>query len=474
MAEQVTELRGKRVTVVGFGKESAALARFAADEGAASITATDTRSPEQLASLLASVQDLPVPVTLLAGGNHPEAWATADVIFVSPGISPGFDIKLPGIAEAAARGAIISNHTQLLFERSPAPIIGITGSAGKTTTTTLVGKMLAAQGGRRVITGGNMGIPLINEVGSLTPADCIVLEISEVQLARLRTSPQVGVITNIVPDHFDRYGTFARYVEAKRRMVQFMTPADFAILNLDNTPSRESSSVTAAQVLYFSRTQPVDFGADISDGAFWLRLPGQEPARICGIDETPLPGQHNRENILAACLAAGVMGATPATLASVIRDFGGVPNRIEFVRERHGVRYFNDSIATSPARSSAGLKSFDAPILLIAGGKDKDLPWDEHAQEIVRRARVVALLGVSAPMIADAIAAARDQIPAAEQRLTRVVNVNSIEDAVHLLADAAQAGDVVLLSPGCASHDMFSGFEERGQRFTDAVRALAD
>src|SRR6185437_3689813 len=203
--------------------------------------------------------DLPVPVRLVAGGNPPEAWADADVIFVSPGISPGFEIKLPGITEAAARGAIISNHTQLLFERSPAPIIGITGSAGKTTTTTLVGEMLAAQdtpqeanpvsgvsvspatrrtqGGRRVLVGGNLGVPLINEIGSLTPDDVVVLEISEVQLARLHSSPHIGAITNITPDHYDRYGTFERYVQAKRQMVSFMQPTDYAILNADNAPA---------------------------------------------------------------------------------------------------------------------------------------------------------------------------------------------------------------------------------------------
>ncbi len=474
MTAHATELRGKQITLVGFGVESAALARFAANEGAASITVTDTRSEEQLTGMLASVADLSVPVRLVAGGNPPEAWADADVIFVSPGISPGFEIKLPGIAEAAERGAIISNHTQLLFERSPAPIIGITGSAGKTTTTTLVGEMLQAQGGRRVLVGGNLGVPLINEIGSLTPQDVVVLEISEVQLARLHSSPHIGVITNVTPDHLDRYGTFERYVEAKRQMVRFMQPDDYALLNLDNAPSRDAAQVTKAHVLHFSRLQQVEAGADVRDGAFWLRLPGHAPARICGIDETPLLGAHNVENILAASLAASLAGAQPETLAQIIREFQGVRNRLEFVRERRGVRYYNDSIATSPSRALAGLRTFDAPILLIAGGKNKQLPWEEFAAQIVRRVRVMTVMGVSTPFILEAIEAARAATPPQEVRLEEVVQVPSVEAAVEVMAQAARPGEVVLLSPGCASHDMFVNFEERGKRFIDAVMALGE
>ncbi len=472
----VTDLHGKRIALVGFGKESVALARFAAHEGAVAITATDTKSADHLAGMIAQVADLTPPVRLFAGGNDPAAWADADVIFVSPGITPGFAIRIPGIAEAAARGAVISNHTQLLFERSPAPIAGVTGSAGKTTTTTLLGEMLqtafAGNAGRRVYVGGNMGIPLINEVKNMTPDDVVVLELSEVQLARLHASPHIGVITNITPDHYDRYPTFEEYVRAKRQIVRDMLPDDYAILNADNAPARESAAETAARVLSFSRTQPVAAGADIREDAFWLRLPGSAPIRLCDTNETRLPGRHNHENILAASLAAYLAGATPEAIVQVIRTFGGVANRIEFVAERGGVRYYNDSIATSPNRALAALRTFDEPILLIAGGKDKNLPWEEIAAEIVRRVRVVAVLGVSAPKILDAIAAAQATIPTAEQLLERIERVTSVEDAVRVLAASARAGEIVLLSPGCASHDMFSGFEERGERFAQAVRAL--
>ncbi|HKD74647.1 MAG TPA: UDP-N-acetylmuramoyl-L-alanine--D-glutamate ligase, partial [Ktedonobacterales bacterium] len=406
----------------------------------------------------------------------PVAWADADVIFVSPGITPGFAIRIPGIAEAAARGAIISNHTQLLFERSPAPIAGVTGSAGKTTTTTLLGEMLqtsfADDASRRVYVGGNMGIPLINEVALITADDVVVLELSEVQLARLHASPHIGVITNITPDHYDRYPTFEEYVRAKRQIVRDMRPGDYAILNADNIPASESAAETVAHALYFSRTQPIERGADIREGAFWLRLPDSAPIRLCGIGETRLPGNHNHENILAASLAAYLAGATPKAIAQVIRTFGGVANRIEFVAERGGVRYYNDSIATSPNRALAALRTFDEPILLIAGGKDKNLPWEEIASEIVRRVRVIAVLGVSAPKILDAIAVAQTEVPAVEQRLKRIERVASVEEAVRVLAASAQPGEVVLLSPGCASHDMFSGFEERGERFAQAVRSL--
>lgn len=473
---ETTVLRGKTIALVGFGKESVALARFAAREGAAAIHATDTQPAERLVGALAEVANLPVPVRLWAGSNDPAAWADADVIFISPGISPGFAIKIPGIAEAAARGAIISNHTQLFFERCPAPIIAITGSAGKTTTTNLVYAMLAAEmeiredGSHRVYIGGNMGIPLINEIGAITPDDVVVLEVSEVQLARLRASPHIGVITNIAPDHLDRYGTFAEYIRAKRQIVRPMGAADFAVLNLDNRPARESARETAAQALFFSRSQPVERGADIREGAFWLRLPGQAPERICAVSEMRLLGPHNEENILAAAIAAGLTGATVPAIAQVVSTFGGVAHRIQFVAERDGVRYYSDSIATSPTRMLAALHTFTAPILLIAGGKDKDLPWDEGAAAIVRRVRVVTLLGYSAPKIAAAIEAAQAQIPSEEQMLERIAHVSSIEEAVATLATAAQPGEVVLLSPGCTSHDMFHGYEERGQRFIDAVK----
>lgn len=471
-AHPTTTLRGKHITLIGFGAESVAVARFAAREGAASITATDAAPAERLAGALARVADLPVPVRLVAGATDPATWEHADVICVSPGISPGFAIRLPGLAEAAARGAIITNHTQLLFERAPAPIIGITGSAGKTTTTTLVAEMLRAQGGRRVFYGGNMGIPLLDETPEMSPADIVVLEISEVQLARLHASPHIGVITNITPDHYDRYPTFAEYVRAKRQIVRDMAPADYAILNLANAPARESAAETRAQILHFSRTETVAAGADATGGAFWLRLPGREPTRLAATTETPLPGVHNVENILAASLAAALAGAEPAAIAQVIRDFSGVAHRIEFVAERRGVRYYDDSIATSPSRALAALRAFAPPVLLIAGGKDKRLPWEELAETIVRRARVVTVMGVSAPLIMAAIAAARETVPLEERALTDVLSVASVEEAVARLAEVARPGEVALLSPGCASHDMFTGFEERGRRFADAVRAL--
>lgn len=472
--QHATGLRGKRVALIGLGIESMALARFAAGEGAASIAATDNRSAEAVAANLAALADLPVPVSMLAGGFQEAAWAEADVIFVSPGITPGFEIRVPGIAEAASRGAIISNHTQLLFERCPAPIIGITGSSGKTTTTTIVGEMLHAQSGRRVLVGGNIGVPLINEVGSLTPADVLVMELSEVQLARLHASPHVGAITNITPDHLDRYGTFERYIQAKRQIVRDMTPSDYAILNLENEPSRASAAETRGQVLHFSSQRQVEFGADVTDGGIWLRLPDRAPVRVCGADETPLLGMHNVENILVACIVTGLMGVEPETMAGVIRSFRGVHDRLEFVREWRGVRFYDDSIATSPSRAMAGLRAFATPLLLVAGGKNKDLPWDDFAAQIVRRVRAVTVMGVSSDFILAALAAAQAAIPPAEQQLQEVIRVASIEEAVSKLAALAASGDTVLLSPGCASHDMFTNYEDRGRRFAAAVHALPE
>ncbi len=489
----MTTLRGNIITLVGLGKESVALARFADAEGANAIYVTDTQPAERLAGPLAELADLTTPVRYFLGGNDPAAWREAAIIFVSPGISPGFVIKLPGIAEAEQRGAIISNHTQLFFERCPAPIIGITGSSGKTTTTNVIHEMLQASNNvarphgptpRRVWMGGNMGVPLINAIGDITSADIVVLEISEVQLARLHASPHIGVITNITPDHLDRYGSFEEYIRAKRQIVRDMHSTDYAILNLDNEPSRASAHETTATPLYFSRTQPVTQGADIRDDAFWLRLPGRAPERICGVAEMRLIGPHNEENMLAAAIASAVAGADTTAIATVIRAFAGVAHRLQHVAERRGVRYYDDSIATSPTRMMAALRTFGTAsassrqtdgmpsVLLIAGGKDKDLPWEEAAAAIVRTVRVVAVLGVSAPKILSAIASAQSRIPIAEQQLERVEQVSTIEAAVSTLATAARPGDVVLLSPGCTSHDMFHGYEERGKHFSDAVANL--
>jgi UDP-N-acetylmuramoylalanine--D-glutamate ligase len=472
MESHQTELRGKRIALIGFGKENAALARFAATEGAASIVATDTRDANELQPLLAEVADLSIPFELHDKGNHPDAWADADVIFISPGITPGFSVKLPGIMAATERGAIISNHTQLLFERALAPIIGITGSAGKTTTTTLTGEILQAQGGRKVYVGGNMGVPLINEIAHMHPDDLIVLEISEVQLARLHASPHIGAILNIIPDHFDRYPSFSEYVRAKRQIVRNMRSQDYAVLNLDDPPSYGSRNETIAQTFFVSTSQVLDYGAWLADDAFWLRIPGQDAVRICGIEETRLPGSHNRANILFASLVSALAGATLETISQTIREFRGVSQRIEFVRELNGVRYYSDSIATTPNRMSAALHSFNEPILLILGGKDKDLPWSEGARDIVRRVRVATVLGASAPLILDALAQARNDVPSSEHVLERIEQVDSIEAATRVLAAEARPGEIVLLSPGCTSHDMFTNYQERGQRFIATVNAL--
>ncbi len=468
-----TELKDKHIAIIGLGIEGVAIAQFAAEQGAASIAITDMASAEKLKKYTDTLDHLSAPIQYYFGGNHNKVWLNKDILFVSPGITPGFAITLPGISEAEQQGAKISNHTQLFLEWCPAQVIGVTGSSGKTTTTTLLGAMLQRGLHCNVYVGGNLGSSLLNQVTGMTEEDVVVLELSEVQLARLTVSPHIGIITNITPDHLDRYGSFERYIEAKRQLVRFMGNNDYAIFNAGNIPSQESAAYTAAKPLYFSAAYSDTAQAYAHNNALWIHLEHEEPQRFCDFEEITLPGAHNRENILAAALAAYLVGADIHTLRETIRAFGGVRHRLEFVKEWRGVKFYDDSIATSPQRALAAVRAFSQPKLMILGGKNKDLPWEDFAEIIVRNVRAVALLGASQPYIDMCIRAAQNRTAKDEQVLETIIYVDSIESAVSELAAIARPGDVALLSPGCASHDMFHDYAERAQHFIDAVQKLA-
>jgi len=461
----IEHFRGQRVTVVGLAREGVALVRFLVAAGAR-VTVSDARDPERLAPSLAAIADLSVCLSL--GGHDDAAFADADWVFVSPGVPP----DLPPLAAARKRGVRISSATELFFQLCPAPIVGITGSSGKTTTTTLIGEMLKAQGTRPVFVGGNIGRPLLDDLPAITAEALVVMELSSFQLEPMRQSPHMAVLTNVTPNHLDRHGTMERYIAAKQQILRYQSPADFAVLNADDPVSAASREVGAGQPLFFSRRWSVEVGADLEDGWFICKRPGGPPERVCLAMEARIPGAHNQENVLAAIAACGALGVPVAVMAQVVRDFPGVPHRLQLVAERAGVRYYNDSIATAPERTLAALRVFAAPVLLIAGGRDKHLPWEELAERIVQQVRVLLLIGEAMPLIIAAVEQAQRRVPLVEQRLARVERCASLEEAVTLAADLAVPGDIVLLSPGCASYDQFQDFEERGQRFIAAVQAL--
>ncbi len=472
-----TAFAGLGVVVVGLAREGSAVARFFAERGAR-VTVTDAQPAAKLQSWVAALDGLSIHFEL---GAHPDALLDphrTDVLVVSPGVPP----TIPFLQRARQRNLLLTTESRILSQFSPASVIGITGSSGKTTTTTLTGKMLAESGFVTYV-GGNIGTPLITRLDDLRPTDRVVLELSSFQLEyfhaemnadaicppeleplRAGFSPSIGAILNITPNHLDRHKTMAAYIAAKRAIVAYMGAGDTAIFGQDDPGARAIGAETAhPTVRWFSAEKPVENGAFLADGRITLATDG-EHIPICHVDDIRLPGAHNRLNVLAACVIAHSAGATPAAMAKVATEFSGVPHRLEIVAEQNGVTFINDSIATSPERLIAALKSFSAPIILLAGGKDKDLPWDDAAELILNRTKAVLLFGAAEKLIAKAITRAehRGKMPVVER-------CGSLETAVAHAKKIAQPGDIVLLSPGGTSYDAYRDFAERGKHFSKLV-----
>ncbi|MBI2940339.1 MAG: UDP-N-acetylmuramoyl-L-alanine--D-glutamate ligase [Chloroflexi bacterium] len=455
------DFRGQRVLLVGLGtRTTVALARELIRRGA-DVAVNDQKPAEQLQREIALLADLPVRLAL--GGNRLDALDGVDWLFVSPGVPR----ELPMIVEAERRGIAVSSEIELLFADCPAPIVGITGSSGKTTTTTLVGEMLRASG-RAVFVGGNIGTPLIDQLDRIGPDALVVLELSSFQLEHLTASPHVGAILNLTPNHLDRHGTMERYAAAKLSILRHQRPTDFAILGADDPTCRGLAAGCPGQVRWFSRGRAVKPGAFLDGDRLVLGAGSVEGAvvTICRTDELQLLGEHNVANVLAAAAIAGAAGADIAAMRAVATTFAGVEHRIEPVRTLRGVTYSNDSIATTPERAAAALRAMRRPVVLIAGGRSKHLPLDEVARLIVDRGRAVVTIGEMADEVAEAVRRAdpTGRVP--------VLHAGTLERAVPLAAAVAQPGDVVLLSPAGTSFDAFRDFEERGQRFKELVRQV--
>jgi len=453
----VADFSGKKATLIGLARTNISLARFLVNQGA-EVTFSDRKNHEELREEVELVQDLPVRLSL--GGNRDKDIVRADVIFVTPGASR----SIPCLVLAQNKGIPISSEIELLFELCPAPIIAITGSSGKTTTTTLVGEILHADG-CHVLVGGNIGTPMIDRLGELGPDSIVVLELSSFQLEFMERSPRIAAVTNITPNHLDRHVTFDAYVEAKKNIVRYQKPGDSAILNLDDPMSCSLTPDVQGNVLFFSRSSEVREGAFLRDGTIMLRYAGFERP-VVAINELGLRGMHNVENAMAATAIAIAAGTRISSIGSTLRTFTGVEHRIEPVCESGGVRYYNDSIATTPERTIAGLRSFDEPIVLIAGGKSKHLPLDVMIEEIRDRVRCLILVGELGHEIDEAIAVGglkglpeKHWLPTMAEAAARAVQV-------------AVTGDVVLLSPGGTSFDEFRDFEDRGNKFKQIVRKL--
>ncbi len=452
------DFHGRQVTLVGLGTRThVALARYLVRQGAR-VRISERKPREQLSAELALVADLPVDLRL--GGHREEDVVDADLIFVSPGVPR----DLPILTIAREHGIPISSEIELLFARCRAPIVGITGSAGKTTTTSLVGEMLRAGGGS-VHVGGNIGIPLIEKVDSISPDSWVVLELSSFQLEALRRSPRIGAVLNVTPNHLDRHPTFEHYRESKFNLLRYQDPTDVALLGADDPVAAMLAPRCPGSVRWFSAQYDVMVGAFRHDNDLVVRDAGID-ASFASTSELRLPGAHNLLNVLAAAAVARAAGADLEAIRHVATTFAGVEHRLEFVRVVDGVSYYNDSIATSPERTVAGLRAFSCPIVLIAGGRSKHLPMNELARTIVEKVRALVTIGEMADEIEDAV---RAQAGGAALPIERAA---TLDEAVRIARRLAVSGDTVLLSPSGTSYDQFRDFEDRGRQFKAAVLAL--
>lgn len=462
--------RGKRVAVLGLGLSNLAVVHFLLGRGA-DVTVYDQRGPAGLGERYTALAGAPVrwrlgPAYLAdLAGDGP-----FDQLFLTPGIRK----DLPEIAAARRAGAEIDSEMGLFFRFCRAPIVGVTGSAGKTTTTTLTGRILA-RSGRPVFVGGNIGEPLLPRLDEIGPDALVVVELSSFQLQVMSRSPRVAVFLNIRPNHLDMHSSFEEYMDAKKNILRFQPSDGAAILNADDPSVAGLAAETPAPAYHFSRERILERGAFVRDGQAVLRgfpalagVAGGESA-AGPLAEIPLLGAHNVSNVLAALAAGAACGIPPGPAWEAVRAFRGVEHRLEFVREKGGARFYNDSIATAPDRAEAALDSFDSPIVLIAGGYDKKIPFNGLGEKLVDRVRLLVLLGQTAPKIRRAVeeAAARRGVAGPDIR-----EASDFPAAVRLAAGGARPGEVVLLAPACASYDMFNNYEERGRLFKSLVHQL--
>lgn len=459
--------KDKRVVILGLARQGTALAQYLVGKGAR-VVVSDTKPAALLKDALSALSNLPIEYAL---GGHPATLLDgADLLCLSGGVPAG----VPLAQEARRRGVLVSNDSQVFLDAAPCRVIGITGSAGKTTTTLLTGKMVAASG-RTTWIGGNIGNPLIAEVDSMTPKDIGVMELSSFQLEIMTTSPQVAGVLNLTPNHLDRHGTMEVYIEAKSQIVRHQGRDGIAVLSRDDDNARLLETIAPGSVSWFSAAEAVEDGACLRDGAIVLR-DGKREQRVCAVSDIRLRGAHNVLNVLAACALSSAVSVSPEAMLQAISEFTGVPHRLELVRELKGVKWYNDSIATAPERVVAALKSFDEPIVLLAGGRDKKLPWDEFARVARQKVKSIVAFGECANLIEQAAEAENEKASGRQYKmrpkLVKVVKVARMAEAVQKAAGISEAGDVVLLSPGGTSFDEFKDFEERGQRFRELVNQL--
>ena len=454
LRDYIESLRHKTVAVIGVGVSNTPLLELLLAEGNR-VTACDKRSREQMGEQAEHLERLGCELHL--GADYLKD-LDADVIFRTPGLRP----DVPEIAACVDRGAVLTSEMEVFFEVCPCTIIAVTGSDGKTTTTTIIAELLKAAG-KRVWVGGNIGHPLLCEADGMLATDYAVLELSSFQLMTMKHSPHIAVVTNLAPNHLDVHRDMAEYVAAKENIFRHQSGEDVAVFNADNAITAEQSRRAPGRARLFSRQDEVADGVFLRGEDIVCRSGGHERV-VMTTGDIKIPGVHNVENYMAAI--AAVDGLVPdEVIRRFAREFGGVEHRIELVRTYRGVRYYNDSIASSPSRTIAGLRSFHEKVILIAGGYDKHIPFDVLGPEIVEHVKLLVLCGATA----DKIRAAVENAPGYQPGKPEILDVTPFTAAVEAARDRAQPGDVVTLSPACAAFDQFKNFAERGKFFKSIV-----
>ncbi|WP_325200072.1 UDP-N-acetylmuramoyl-L-alanine--D-glutamate ligase [Oscillibacter sp.] len=459
--EYLTSLKNKTVAVIGIGVSNRPLIELLLSRGVA-VTACDKKDRAALGPLAEELEGKGCRLWL--GPDYLKD-LTEDVVFRTPGMRP----DLPELTAAVERGSVLTSEMEVFFEVCPCPILAVTGSDGKTTTTTIIGSLLRAAG-KTVHLGGNIGHPLLAETGEMTAEDIAVLELSSFQLMTMDRSPHIAVVTNLSPNHLDVHKDYAEYISAKENIFTHQSAKDIAVFNADNEVTRSFISREKGALRTFSRREVVERGTylapdDVGEGqAIWMSNENGR-RKVLPLAEIKLPGIHNVENYMAAI--AAVDGLVPD---EIIRDFakgfGGVEHRIELVRELDGVRYYNDSIASSPNRTIAGLNSFPEKVILIAGGKDKGISYDSLGPVVNERVKLLILCGATAGVIRASVEQAENYGG------LEIVDVEDYRQAVSLARSRAKRGDVVMLSPASTSFDRFANFMERGRVFKEIVNGL--
>ncbi len=446
--------RNKKVAVLGLGVSNRPLVRLLLREGC-TVLGCDKTPREKLEAEVLELEKL--GLTLFCGEGYLDD-VQADVVFRTPGMHPAN----PGLQRLRQAGAEITSEMEVFFACCPCPIIAVTGSDGKTTTTTLIAEMLKAAG-NRVHLGGNIGRPLLPDIEDIHPADWAVVELSSFQLMDIHYSPRIAVVTNVTPNHLDVHKDMTEYVWAKENVFRFQNPGDTVILNRDNDITRAFAQKAPGEVRWFSR-QETGVGVWLENGVIYRQTP-QGAEKVLEQKDILLPGIHNVENYMTAIAALQGL-VSHEVIVRIAKTFGGVEHRIELVRVKDGVRFYNDSIASSPNRTMAGLRSFPEKVILIAGGYDKLLPFEELGEEICRHVKILVATGATGERIQKAT------LEAACPEKPRTMYIEDFDQAVYEAARLAKAGDVVLLSPAGPAFDKFKNFMVRGKHFKELIAGL--